>query len=694
MKRVIVFLLLCAMTIALNISLGKGERSEFAATELPSSLTEGEKRVVDTGIPGNLTFGPYVALKKGNYELQIEYESDTDINTWDVFSNSKQLTFGQGILEAGKTVASGTFYLDASYEDIEVRTYYYGEGTLAISKIAIIRELDVERILVNLLFLVLSILVFTLKKKSYRECVVLFFGGLLFCPMLCTAAQTALDWETDVTLEGNFETYERPEAGVREFVDGEYQEEYELWWNNSFSPRGRLIKTYNQIRYSLFGLGNRIIGENGDVFEEDYINEALGLKEEMEFSSEENKAKLKAYYETLVRLQEKLSERGKVLLVYTTPNKAVERKENLPDNYRLLEEEDTLRAIEVWKNYAADGALNYLDTTEYLQGADYPLFYLSGIHWTRPAEQQVSALLVEELNKLSEQKLNKMNFGELLQSDEPFWRDTDVYDLLNVYRGKKDEVYYEYETRVNTKNSPVRVLMQGDSFALGFRQDFKDNNLGASIVNIFYNEYVIEANDAYVPITSWEDFDFGKYLDEADVVLLEMNEALLYTCNRGFAEALEQWLDQGAESEDAPEALNVSEIRQNIDFSCQMDFSKNLIRGYYHAEDGFCWMAKKSLAVVPAEAMREKGLRVELIVPKELEGAKQIMVTVNGKLRKVCTTDVGVHSLVFSPEELPKDGEILEVEIVCDSVFNPKQQGLSADDRDLSVQIIYIGECK
>lgn len=696
MKRVIAFLVLVLITIALNISLGKGERYEFDATELPSALTEGEKKVSNTGIPGNLTFGPYVALKKGNYKLSLYYNTDTDLNTWDVFSNSNQLTFGQGVLTSDKTVVFDTFYLDDSFEDIEVRTYYQGEGELGISKIVLIREQTTERWILNVSFLFVSILLFTLKKKNYRQCMVFIFAGVLFCPLFCTVVQEVFGKNVDIELEGNFESYSRPAFGLPNFENGEYQDKFELWWNNSFSQRGRIVKAYNQFRYSLFGLGTRIIGKDGDIFEENYITEALCLDTERNFSIEENRTELRAYYETLVRLQDKLEERGIELLVYTTPNKAVEHSENMPWTYNLFQREGTVRAIELWREYTASGELNYLDTTQYLKdnASEYPMFYLSGIHWTRPAEQKVSALLVQNLNESLKQPLNEIVFGELRQTNEPYWRDSDVYDLLNVYHGKKDNCYFEYATEVNTKASPIHVLMQGDSFALGFRQDFKQNNLGASIVNIFYNEYVIENNDAYVPITSWETFDFGKYLSEADVVVIETNEALMYTYNRGFAEALEHWLDYGEIQENQGTVQDVSKAERVIDFSVNKDYSNNLIHGYYHAENGFCWMTKNSRAVLRNEEIYEKGLQVELIVPKELGDVKELSITVNGTVNKKCTAEIGVQSVVFTPDELSGESDIIEVEITCDSVFNPKKQGISADDRDLSVQIMYIGECR
>lgn len=690
MKRVIAFFILVGITIMLNISLGKGKRYEFDAQDLPSALTEGEKKVVNTGIAGNLTFGPYILLEKGSYELQIFYNTDNNLNTWDVFSNSTQLTFASGVLSADKTVVSDNFYLEDVFEDIEIRTYYQGTGKLEIVKIVLIEKNDTMRMMINLLFLLLSILLFTMKKKSYQECVVIFFVGVLLCPLLCTVAQNVFDRSTDIELKGNFEEYTIPDFDVEGFYSGEYQEKYELWWNNSFSPRGVLIKTYNQFRYSMFGLSNRIVGEKGDIFEENYLTEALCLDAERDFSIEENKTELQAYYGTLVRLQKKLEERGKVLLVYTTPNKAAVHDANIPGAYKLFQDDEKLRAIDLWREYTEDGELNYVDMARYLQDTEYPVFYLSGIHWTRPAEQEASVLLVRKLNEKLTQPLNELVLGEMIQSEEPFWRDTDVYDLLNIYRGKKDDYYYEYETEESTEDSPLRILMQGDSFALGFRQDFKQNHLGASIVNIFYNEYVIEEDDAYVPIASWETFDFGKYVDEADAVIIEMNEALMYTYNRGFAEALEAWLDQNPQEA----GKNVSQPEPNIDFSVKKDYSNNLIRGYYHAEDGFCWMAENSLAVIQNEKIFEQGLQIELVVPKELKNADEVEVSVHGAITKKCKAEVGVHTIVFAPEELPEGAAVVEVEVTCDSMFNPKEQGISVDDRDLSLQIKYIGECR
>ena len=70
-----------------------------------------------------------------------------------------------------------------------------------------------------------------------------------------------------------------PEFSMKTWMDGSFQQSWSIYKNRHASFRPDLVRLYNQIDYSLFGIShaNKIIsGKDGYLLAENYINAYLG----------------------------------------------------------------------------------------------------------------------------------------------------------------------------------------------------------------------------------------------------------------------------------------------------------------------------------------------------------------------------------------------------------------------------------
>ena len=153
-----------------------------------------------------------------------------------------------------------------------------------------------------------------MRKKVF----IIIFYIFITLPIIFHIISVILDTDIDVKLVDNSGIkYEKPLFNGEKFFNGNFQIEYENWWNNNFALHGFMTKTYNQIRYDVFSLSERIIGKNHNIFEESYINEYLGLDRNADYNIEENRQTMDLYLSNLEELNDKLNSIGKKLMVYT-----------------------------------------------------------------------------------------------------------------------------------------------------------------------------------------------------------------------------------------------------------------------------------------------------------------------------------------------------------------------------------------
>lgn len=385
----------------------------------------------------------------------------------------------------------------------------------------------------------------------YKRMYCVLFVLLLFVPTCLQSIGASLDRVLDV--EMNNETRpEKPSFRLETFVEGSYQKQYEDWLQKSYGGRNVLVKTYNQLRFSLFQSANYVVGKNNNILQQIYIDEYFVLQEKYDFSREENYLRLLEYLDKLEYVTKRAEDDGKILIFVTTPNKCDFYARDLPDIYEN-QVAGGLRAIDCLREMIKDREIHYIDATALLQDtAEFPLFYNTGIHWSRPVDQKISLFILEEIERIKDWKTNKFEIMGLTESSIPYWRDDDMWNLLNIWE-KPQCNYYIYDTKPiqEDHNIALNVLIQGGSFSLGFREDFYQNNVSENIDYIFYNQCVLEINNNQLGlanendpdscISDWNLIDTEKLIEDKNVFIIEMNEEHIYALNNGFVDFLYEY---------------------------------------------------------------------------------------------------------------------------------------------------------
>lgn len=390
-------------------------------------------------------------------------------------------------------------------------------------------------------------------KKGINIIGVCLFFVLLLCPFVLTLISRGVVHKAiDVERYGYLEEYTFPEISMTNYLNGKFQEDFQKWWENNFSGRNFLTRTYNQIRYNAFGQGNENsgveVGKEHVLFETAYIKEYLKMGDEYNYSLDDNRKSMENFVFELAQLDGKLKERGIDLVVYTTPAKADYCSEFFSKKYDGINNEGK-RGIELFRELMAkQPQIMYLDGQKYIDehlDSDIPVFYKTGSHWSRPAEQLITVELwnrIEEKNGLN----NAISLTELKSSAKPYWRDADICDLLNLWKEDMDESYYEYtmDTSKMNHDESLSILLQGDSYGIGFCKDYYDNKLGDDLTYINYNLYYTQKNGDNIPISGFEDMDFDAMLKDLDVIIIQTTNYRIRAYSDGFVSYLNAYLDE------------------------------------------------------------------------------------------------------------------------------------------------------
>lgn len=218
-RRKIVYFLVLLVQIVIIYCFCSGMEEKIAGTEADFfqqsfgtgdlkynfGLKEDERFTVDStmteeaGEQGAVfTYGPYISLKPGDYQVTVHYAADTDRNQIRVYSNENAGLSGDTAytLPADKTEFSFPVYLNRKTSDFEVQTVYFGEGTLQVSSLdiesmGVIGEDSPYAALIKCVFLLVFfvlldvLLLYLSQKKShiFYLAVLLFFTFVLSAPL-------------------------------------------------------------------------------------------------------------------------------------------------------------------------------------------------------------------------------------------------------------------------------------------------------------------------------------------------------------------------------------------------------------------------------------------------------------------------------------------------------------------------------
>lgn len=373
--------------------------------------------------------------------------------------------------------------------------------------------------------------------RRYSALIVSFvFMLLIIFPGVLTLLHLVTGKELDRTLKGNFDSVEIPVFSAESFIGESFQKDFETYFHNSFTGRGYLITTYNQIRHSLF-VENPQSYISDSLIYEPYIKAHMGINS---YNHDDAKRfeETKNYVEKLQAISDWLEDRGKVLMVVTASGKASWFEDNIPKKYYLMPH--GLNAADCLDELVSEKDILYLNSDRYLAEIDfqYPVFYKSSYHWSRTVEVEIEKKLLDIINTETSFSVETYDIESVIESATPFDRDADALDLMNLWI-PTNETYYKYDISVNTVPELTNICIQGDSFSSYIARDLIANGHNGIVSRIDYDKvYYVDNEQVMLLGHDFSLLDIQKIIDENDIFIIVYTDYNLTSYSFGFVDAL------------------------------------------------------------------------------------------------------------------------------------------------------------
>lgn len=256
---------------------------------------------------------------------------------------------------------------------------------------------------------------------------------------------------------------EKPDLSIENWFSGEFQEEYQPYYEYQIGFRPFFIRLKNQLHFWLFNKSTTyaVVGKENQLYSWDYYNVYRGNN----FLGEDS---IRAKVDNLVMLRDSLEVLEKPLLCVIAPNKVRSRPQYLPDHYDKRPGENS-NYLSMVDELEANG-LHYLDLNQWFVEIDrivpHTLYANTSTHWSGYGMSLGYARMIERLEEMSGKDLINMNWSGIEVIDSSFGSDRDMSDLMNLLFPIQTEklAFPQFELDNQGDAEPVKALVIGDSF--------------------------------------------------------------------------------------------------------------------------------------------------------------------------------------------------------------------------------------
>jgi len=352
--------------------------------------------------------------------------------------------------------------------------------------------------------------------------------GLLF-PML----QSKFTFFEEEKLEGVTTVTEKPIFSKENYFNLSWQENYNAFLNDNFGFRTQFVKGYNQVLYDVFNTAKApgvVVGKDGELFIESYINEYIGRNFIGKSKIVENVLKIK-------QLQDSLKSRGKDLIVIFAPGKASYYPELIPDNYLSMKKDST--NYKIYASEFANKQVNFLDLNKwfYQNKANFKhkVYPKYGTHWNHYGMAVALDTILKYIQKKRSISLTDWNYNVVSYNTALKGNDFDVGVLMNLtYPIEADpNPYPAYKFKNEEDSYKPNVLVVGDSYWWCLVSDQLPKHFFNEDEFWFYNKTQLIKNEKRADV---KNLNLSASLAQRDVILLVATEATFYIFPYGFVD--------------------------------------------------------------------------------------------------------------------------------------------------------------
>lgn len=334
----------------------------------------------------------------------------------------------------------------------------------------------------------------------------------------------------------------KPSFSMSSFLNQNFQVNFEAYWNTSFPNHNLLVKTYNQLRYSLFGEGASpyLRGKDDWIHDTNYIEEALCTNS----SRQQSKAEFELYADVLESVMQQAQSLDKKVCFVLSANKVNFERDTLPQRYQYVTPAYEPTNADLFRSVLKERGIPYVDGESVLKGAynaDYTFFGRGGIHWNTNAAAEVLRAMFDILDmQASGKQVPQFSIeGHYTQNVRDYVQDDDIWTLLNIF--SKPVNSYTYPLLINdSANEEIEwphILMQGGSFSFPLLDIIKSVSLVDQIDFLFYETAHYKWTFGEISpsimlgertaISSFDEVNINELVRQSDWIILEINEEYL-----------------------------------------------------------------------------------------------------------------------------------------------------------------------
>ena len=329
---------------------------------------------------------------------------------------------------------------------------------------------------------------------------------------------------------------EKPVFSFKNYLEGEFQDKKEIYFNHNFGFRKFCVRLNNQISYSFFKEARAkdvIVGKDEYLYEKLYIDTYLGKDFIGEKAILEKVRKLKM-------IQDTLKKKDIDLFVVLTPGKAQFFPEYIPDKY--FKEKPTISNYSVYVKDFEEKGINFIDFNKWFsQMKDtiaYPLFPKTGIHWSTYGGILAADSIVKYISSVRQIEMPKIIQDKIELTKKLQGEDDDIEKGMNLlYAVPNHEMAYpSFRVVSDSKTMRPKVLTVGDSF---YFQIF-NSGIAKEIFNNSEFWYYYEKIFPEDPnnLKTLADVNVPVKVEKNDVIMLMVTDANLGSFSYGFIDDL------------------------------------------------------------------------------------------------------------------------------------------------------------
>jgi hypothetical protein len=307
------------------------------------------------------------------------------------------------------------------------------------------------------------------------------------------------------------------------WYDESYQKTKEKYLNQEFGFRNTLVRLNNELYYRIFSLAKAngvVVGKEGYLYEETYINDYYGINFIGQNKIDENVARL-------AKIDSVFKTLNKTLLIVFAPGKASFYPEYIPNNYKRASAETNYKG---YRKSVQQSGINFIDFNEYFMAnkgkTSYELYPKTGIHWSDYAAIVALDSINKKLGTIRNYNPVEIYWTERVDNkDSVSTVDSDIENGMNLmFAINKPRMRYpvlKYDER--NKQKPT-VLNIGDSFyANVFDKEIPQKlftNAGFAFFSQIKSPFLQGTQDV-------ANINLKEFIDKHDVVILMCTEGTI-----------------------------------------------------------------------------------------------------------------------------------------------------------------------